>query len=402
MSTYKTTSQHLSAMVAALQKDPPARPIPQAVWAQLETFTSEGWILRYAIEDLLMAMDSRLDSYDAGNVGAVLKMFELSTQSVARRPRKLSTGVVLDVALPIADFAQLLIHLEQLGFRVDPDPLIRLLLPMVAQKAILTQSELSIFWYERQRHRGEPLTIALDSKKYVPFGETLEWKLNNGYRLEARINEDKSIDWLTAHAPKYRRRPAPVRTVCPECGVEYYRGDTDSSAAHRREHRIKMRYFDPQPHPKLLETADKHSSVTLVNTFSPPWMHLEMYERALAFKREFKYDFTQWGSRKGDNDPDVHGYLFANEGGAIVGACSFRLRQHDNESWWALQWVWLSPRHRREGHLSRHWRALREKHGDFFVEPPVSEAMQAFLERQGDGSLMDFGHVTKIPSSITS
>ena len=51
-------------------------------------------------------------------------------------------------------------------------------------------------------------------------------------------------------------------------------------------------------------------------------MHGAVYERALEFKREFRYDFVQWdGSstmRAGDN---WQGWLFAADMGTIAGAC---------------------------------------------------------------------------------
>ena len=55
-----------------------------------------------------------------------------------------------------------------------------------------------------------------------------------------------------------------------------------------------------------------------------------MYARALQFKREFHYDFAQWGDP--EKDFKAHGFLFNDDTGvfghgAIVGACAFRWRE---------------------------------------------------------------------------
>ncbi len=102
------------------------------------------------------------------------------------------------------------------------------------------------------------------------------------------------------------------------------------------------------------------------------------------------YDFVQWKSPKGDTDPYVHGYLFANEAGMIVGACSFRYRKSKSEkTYWALDWVWICPKERGKGHLSKRWQQFRKQFRNFFVTPPVSEDMKAFLKGKEELHLMN-------------
>ncbi|MBK3780104.1 hypothetical protein G3A43_07525 [Paraburkholderia aspalathi] len=315
-------------------------------------------------------------------------MFELQWQDVAHRPKKTGSGVMFFKSLSAADFAQLLIHLEALGYRVDPEPLTAQLLPTITKKKLISGAEVSVFWYSRERHRGQPMYVTIDTVPLPPRSKFEEWKTSTGYRLAVMGAEDGAPVQLTAHAPRYRARPAPVRTTCEECGVEYYRGDTDSSASHRKEHKKRMRYMDPKPDARVLEADGSVPSMVLVTTHSPAWLHSEIYDRALAFKREFGYDFVQWGSPRGDDDLNACGVLFVDESGTIVGACAFRLREWNEQRQWALQWVWFAPQHRRQGHLARHWSAFRSEYGDFDVESPVSAAMQAFLAKQGDTRLM--------------
>ncbi len=46
-----------------------------------------------------------------------------------------------------------------------------------------------------------------------------------------------------------------------------------------------------------------------------------------------------------------------------------------------MQWVWLHPYMRRKGCLTRAWPIFAERFGQFDCEPPLSDAMQTFLEK---------------------
>jgi hypothetical protein len=95
---------------------------------------------------------------------------------------------------------------------------------------------------------------------------------------------------------------------------------------------------------------------------------------------------VQWGY-KGDDDPKVHGFLFNDDSavfghGAIAGACAFRWREWKNHPpSWGLQWIWVAPKARRHGILSRRWPMLRQRFGDFVLEPPLSAAMAEFAAK---------------------
>ncbi|WP_157641853.1 hypothetical protein [Burkholderia ubonensis] len=385
---YKTNPRHFANLVSALREQEPTRPIRPSVAENLKRMAGDRWVLRSALEDVLVDMDPRLDSYGAGNPDALVAMLGLTYRNSAYRPKKNSSGVMLFQAIAAVELAEVLMHLEALGFRVDPEPLVSEIRSQLDSATRLSQPELSVFWYSSVRHRGSPITITEESTERRIAEKSEEWKTSTGYRVVADYAEGKPFR-ITAHAPKYRRKPEPVETICPTCGATYYRGDPESSANHRREHRRRVHYMLPEPHPKVLEARQQNPDFSLVTSASPKWMHFEMYERALAFKREFGYDFTQWGSPSGDDDPNVAGHLFTNDAGAIVGACSFRSHVHNGQRYRALQWIWFAPAHRREGHLSRYWPVLRKLYGAFHVEPPVSAAMQAFLARHSDSALLD-------------
>jgi hypothetical protein len=140
----------------------------------------------------------------------------------------------------------------------------------------------------------------------------------------------------------------------------------------------------------MIKELHRNTDAELVTTHSAVWKHREIFHRAQAFRREFGYDFPQWESPTGDNDTNVHGFLFTNDSGAIVGACAFRQRTTDTgQSFWGLQWVWICPKARRTGVLIGRWSMFRKRFGDFFIEAPVSETMQKFLAKVGDTALME-------------
>ena len=131
---------------------------------------------------------------------------------------------------------------------------------------------------------------------------------------------------------------------------------------------------------------EKHADPELVIGDSPIWMHREVYQRALQFKREFQYDFLQWeGSlRKKNLRQESHGYLFADHTdtygpGAAVGACAF---WHEDDKW-RMRWIWVCPSMRRSGVLAKRWAEFLQRYGDFEIDTPLSDAMAAFVNKYG-------------------
>ena len=258
--------------------------------------------------------------------------------------------------------------LERLGYSVDPMPLIAAIIEPIRQKHKVTNSELSVLWYARKRHKMEPLSVTLEGE--WPYRAKSElFKTATGYTVEAWLDEAAKPFRLEVRAPKFRSRPTPRRETCAVCGYEWRRGDPNSSAAHRREHQRRLSYLDPKPVAQFVAELAAGGDAEVVTGSSPAWKHREIFRRALAFRREFHYDFVQWHSPKGDSDPGVHGFLFANDDNAIVGACAFRRRGDGDEQYWGLQWIWVTPKYRRSGVVSKRWASFRKRFGDFYIEP---------------------------------
>jgi len=121
-----------------------------------------------------------------------------------------------------------------------------------------------------------------------------------------------------------------------------------------------------------------------------------VYQVALYFKREFRYDLVQYGVDGHETDEQSRAFLWldmdrpAYRGStrvfAVIGACCFRLREWtDAPPDWVLQWVWFHPYARRRGLLRKSWEHFRERFGDFFPEPPLGRAMDAFIDSLPEG-----------------
>lgn len=331
----------------------------------LRRIASEGWASRADIEDIFYLCDGRLERL--ADIKALCSAFGLPWRTVFFAPKARSNAVSGSERLAAADVAELLIELERLGFLLDPAPLVEALLPAIKRLTRITDSEISVLWFTKCRHKMAPLVVQVDERA-AGIQKSGRLKTPNGYKAEISWNADDQPVSLSVTAPKFRRRSSPQETICPDCGYTWYRGDPDSSANHRREHKTRMRVLDPKPLSLFASARLTETEPELVTSKSPAWKHKEVFVRALFFRREFQYDFVQWQSETGDDDPDVHGFLFADEADAIVGACAFRLRDRDSKKRWGLQWVWVCPKARRTAVLTKRWPAFRQRFGNFHVE----------------------------------
>lgn len=178
--------------------------------------------------------------------------------------------------------------------------------------------------------------------------------------------------------------------TCEICHLTFCTDVRSNVAMHRRRHAKFQSALEPAPNSKFLEHLQRSApdAGEMVTCKSPVWLDKEIYTRARLFKWEFGYDFTQWG---GDGvyrnkDPRWQGHLFSVNGdngraaGLMGGACAFYAKTYDL---WSLAWVWVAPKYRRNGLLTKRWRSFIDRYGDFTLETPLSPAMQSFLLRYG-------------------
>jgi hypothetical protein len=356
----------------------------------MRAIAKEGWALNWLVEDLLLLTDRRFDDHRIGiDLVAISSAVGYPQVQVCHRPLARARSASLYEAWSSWDAAGLFIFLEKLGFAVDPRPLVEALKPTIPRKGYIAGAALEVLWYEQGRAKS---SVNIERQDPSPAGRPVKvevHRLRAGYTLCANLDDNGDPVLLTVTGPRHREERRPVQTTCAECGATWWKGDPESSFSHRREHKKRMALLDPQPSALMLAAISDGNDPEHVDRWSPEWKHKEMYARAVAFKREFRYDFVQWD--RNESDPTCHGFLFSLPDGRIVGACAFRMRSFEGDlSAYGLQWIWIAPAHRRRGVLRERWANLRERFGDFYVEPPVSQAMQDFLASVGDEGLLEF------------
>lgn len=347
-----------------------------------------GWMFRHDLEDLLIYMDDRFASYGFKLV-PIGKSLGIHWERIGYRPTKKSHGPMDFDATRCEEAALLVILFERMGFQVDASILVDLLLPKVQDKSkkLLSGAELQIIWYHETNGKTAPLALRVEDYNVEDVVKTIITP--SKYKVSISGASEESPDMIEFKSPRYRRNPLYGREMCPECGVEWRRGDPDSSYQHRKAHKEIMHFLDPKPLSEMANEIKNSVAPEVVNIQSSIWKHKEIYGRARAFKTEMGFDRVQWLLPKRFNDPFREGYLFTNDEGVIIGACSFVREKNEQRIYWVLDWVWVVPSERRKGHLHKRWKSFREKFGDFKISFPVSAEMQSFVRKQGDGRLLD-------------
>lgn len=346
-----------------------------------DTIVARGWIFSIELEELLLSTDSRLAYLD---LDCLTEYFEIPWRMVYKRPRYLSASAMATNALTLADAACLFIRMEEMGFDSHPERLVEHGLRAQKDLTHVTDSEWTLLSYPKRRLKEE-FSVYADEQNDGGEWKPHRWKDALGRRIEFTLVGERPY-MLTVRGPKYRRPAPQTSTTCPECGWRYTKGDPESAMSHRSEHARVMRFMNPRPLPAFQARLENHADPELVIGDSPIWMHREVHQRALQFKREFQYDFLQWegSQRKKNLCAESHGYLFADHTdtyglGSAIGACAFWL---DGEKW-RMRWIWVCPSMRRTGVLSRRWAAFLQRYGDFEIDTPLSEAMTAFVNKHG-------------------
>lgn len=331
---------------------------------------TKGWGYSSDVEDLLIELDRRLYGID---LRGFMETAGLPFRCVRDRPRFVGADWVAMPAMAATDIAALCIRLEECGFLTDATPMVTDLHPTVAALSTMTTSEAEIYSFEKLRHRTHVRLLAQERLDGIPVERS--WRSSERYRFTC-IERDGHVVQLSVRGAKWRA-PRRIETRCQVCGMQYTKGDPESAVSHRREHARVTRLLSPRPSARMREHLRTSGNDERVDVSSPLWMHREIYERALRFKRDFGYDFVQWHTptKRLHIEPSWNGYLFTTPDGAIDGACAFR----EVEGEWALAWVWTRPERRRQGLLAARWPGFVERYGDFWIEHPLSEAMQGFV-----------------------
>ncbi len=176
-------------------------------------------------------------------------------------------------------------------------------------------------------------------------------------------------------------------TKCAECGCYYVADLPEEIERHRIRHALWEEMRQPADCPSLQAVASDLNSALLVAQGSPTWKHEHMHRCASALKQEMGYDFVPWPDpHRGKIDlsnPVREGHLFGDDHGSVYGAACFELGVPGGNGirYWWLKWVWLAPSKRRQGHLMARWGYWMSRYGLIAPDPPISDAMKAFLQR---------------------
>jgi hypothetical protein len=359
----------LTQLTSVLQR--PTRPgrFPASLWTDIQ---AQGWAYIHQLEDLVEIMDDRmahvrLEEF-AALAGCVIR-------PMRDRPRFKNTRWFTLQMMDATDVAGLCIFLEALGLSIDPQPMVDALYNLLARKDRLTPAEGEIYCYSAMRHKQRLTLQCVEPVDAAPIQK--DWRGAAGHRYEALVR-DGQVSSLTVQGPRWRR-PNHVEMYCEICRIQYTKGDPESTYNHRLRHAQVQRLLKPYPTASMRERAARGPQGERVDVSSPLWMHREVEKRALHFKRDFGYDFCQWPSvsTRDRLNPNFVGYLFADAGGAIDGACAFFC----DEGKWRLDWAWIRPERRRHGLLSARWPHFMAEFGNFWIEHPISHDMRSFIDR---------------------
>lgn len=136
---------------------------------------------------------------------------------------------------------------------------------------------------------------------------------------------------------------------------------------------------------KLPRFGNRYPPATQVSFHSAISIKRTLEQYAYYFRREFHYDFVQYGADDHITDLDIKAFLFPDPQGKFywVGGCCFRYRHKGGKNYWALQWIWVHPEYRGKGVTRAAWSTFEEEMGSFKIEEPVSISMQYFLLKSG-------------------
>ena len=372
---YEAPLEFVNAVKGALSRTSVAPLQSMRPWAG--RIVEDGWINLTELSNVMEMQDPRTYHLER-HLETACRVFGLPLQHAGHKPRNHHSDFVLFQSLAAVDAAALMVRFEHLGFAVDPSELVGLLAPKLQSQRQVSLAELDVLHHAKNAGR---CAIALRSPGLVPPTSGGKLKSGSGYKVEWHSADGWAS--VEVRGPRYRKPKELVEQRCSYCNFRYTPGDLDSSIEHRREHLRHQRVFDPQPLRALTLQLAKNAQADVVTIASPKWAHKEMYERAIAFKREMGYDLPQWSHPppKGRPTESATGYFLAVpvSPSTIAGACAFRLRDEG----WTMDWAWLAPKYRRSGLMQRNWPRFVQLYGDFHLEYPLSEAMQSFVLSHG-------------------
>lgn len=197
----------LSFICEALQKPIPRR--EHGLYAYVvSNVIREGWVSFADIEDVICETDPRLYGLELKGLAEAL---EIPTRMFFPRPSAGEKEAYGYSGFELPDAAALLISLRRLGFSVDPQPLVDLVLPQLKTKPTFNDAELSVYWFRKNRDRFSGLTVQADDERPQAL-RIIDLVTENGNRVEICLNQHER-PWLLTVLPPQRPKARGVKST---------------------------------------------------------------------------------------------------------------------------------------------------------------------------------------------
>ncbi|WP_372922417.1 hypothetical protein [Roseovarius sp.] len=342
-----------------------------------ERMAENGWVSYYEVCDALADMSSRISRTWFADIYEMEGRLELGGVADFRREWKYADEISGQIRLSSSDALQYFWWLERLGLPLDLGSFPDEIESRLPRTVYLSEKDIDVLLYQTERFRLPPVELVTKDAEEARVARTEVFTSPRKVVIEIHYDADNRALTLTSTAPGYEAPREQVRKTCEACGETYMQGLKGEEDRHAIEHRKVLEPLEPRPSRAWRRYVEEDPDAIWVDANSPNWMHVAITRRARAFKREFGYDFVQWSGASHAN-PGAVAFAFLDEECRLIGGCAFRLGGGKNGRN-KLDWIWFCPSARRQGHLTRAWPRLVDRMGEFDLEPPVSEAMQAFV-----------------------
>ena len=348
-----------------------------------------GWVSYYEVEDALADMNSKISGAWFADLDEMESHLELGGVADFLREWKYADEISGQVRLSSSDVLRFFWWLERLGIPLDLGSFPDEIESRLPRTAYLSQKDIDVLLYQSERFRQPPVELVSNDAEEADVARTDVFTSPRKVVIEIRYDANGRALSLISTAPGYEAPREKVRMTCGICGMTYMQGLKGEEDQHAIEHRKVLEALEPRPSRAWRRAVGEDPNAIWVSAASPNWMHVAITRRARAFKREFRYDFVQWSDAASANPGGV-ACAFLDEDFRMIGGCAFRLGEGKGGRK-KLDWIWFCPSARRQGHLTRAWPQLVDRMGKFDLEPPVSEAMQAFVAsmRPADNDVSD-------------
>jgi hypothetical protein len=158
------------------------------------------WVDIEDVKDLIFLMDGR---FADSKIREFANSFDIPLRTIYSPPLHGQKEVWGSYGFAVADVAALLIQLERIGFKGDPSLLCDPLKERLRDKIQITDSELLVYWYQRNRHRQAPMTLIVDPKAIGT--KTSSFCTSENYLIELWTDQAGNPTMLEASPPKRRK-----------------------------------------------------------------------------------------------------------------------------------------------------------------------------------------------------